>query len=154
MILMLLMSVAMQGMTTRPIRPTQFSLAPEHGKGRGDVLSMPDDPAEWLLLVGVEELGVAVALPHHLVVKDGRTLLLVDPVPKSVRARHNVNCRRRFPSPPITRYSQVVLHSVHVLPGDVDATGEGGGGVDGDVGAGLVRLRLTLRGSVAVERVS
>ena len=109
--------------------PTQFRFTPEHSKCRGDVLSVPDHPTRRLIVVCVEELGVAVALAHHPVVKHWQVLLLVDPVPKTVGACHDVYQRRRPVSPSSlkTSCSLVVLHSLHMLPRDVDTAGEGGG---------------------------
>ena len=109
-------------------RPTQVRVAPEDSKGRGNVLPMPDHPTRRLVHVGVEELGVPAARAHHPVVTDRRALLLVDPVPKPVRAGHNVNRRSRpvSPSSSETFCSLVILHSLQMLPGDVDAAGKGG----------------------------
>ena len=108
--------------------PTQVRVAPEDSKGRGNVLPMPDHPTRRLVHIGVEELGVPVACAHHPVVTDRRALLLVDPVPKPVRAGHNVNRRSRpvSPSSSETFCSLVILHSLQMLPGDVDAAGKGG----------------------------
>ena len=90
---------------------------------------MPDHPTRRLIDVRVEELGVAVALAHHSVVKHGQVFLLVDPVPKTVGARDDVYHRRRPVSPSSLKTScvLVVLHSLHMLPRDVNTAGEGGG---------------------------
>ena len=109
--------------------PTQVRLAPEDSKGRGNVLSMPDHPTRRLVHIGVEELGVAVARADHPVVRDGQTLLFVDPVPKTVRACDNVYRRRGSVSPfsPRTSRFLVILQSLHMLSRDVDAARKGGG---------------------------